>query len=171
MYSNEIIRTIVKLTGLVIFLYTVVQAASYLPYLAGQYRDENFNYLVLSLAGTILIPLLFSLLLWLFPARVTNTIVMNESRDSDKSELLLDLEKIGIRVMGIYLLYHGISDLVANFTSYRYALSMFEGTIGSPDMSKYYVSFIATAVELFMSLFLILGTKGISNAIRKIRYA
>ena len=96
---------------------------------------------------------------------------MNELDSRETSELLLGLERVGIRILGIYLLYHGISDLVTNLTSYRQAVAMRDIAFSKVEVSNIKVALIATGAELFMAIFLILGAKGVTNIVRKIRYA
>lgn len=171
MNSHELIRTAVKLTGMVLFIYATIQAASSIPFILDQYSNTEISYPIISFAGAIVIPLLFSLLLWLFPARVTDTIIKDDLKPTPNNEFLLGIEKVGIRILGLYLLYHGISDLVANYASYRQAIGMFDVNISFASKDRYITAFITTGVEILMSFLLILGASGITNIIRKIRYA
>ena len=171
MNSHEILRTAIKITGLALLIYAVVQAASYLPLILEQVKNAEMGMPVASYISSIAVPIIFGFLLWLFPASVSNTIIKNDLNVTSQDKLLLGIEKVGIRILGLYLLYHGISDLVANYASYHQAVDMFGKNIGFSGKKRYTIIFITTGVEIFLSLLLILGAAGITNIIRKVRYA
>lgn len=171
MNSHEMLRTAVKLTGLALLIYAGIQAVSYLPMVLEHLKDTGIDASALSFIGAIAGPIIFGLVLWLFPASVASTIIKNDLKVISQDELLLGIEKVGIRLLGLYLLYHGLSDLVANYISYNQAIEMFGDNVKHSGQYKIKISFIITGIEIFMSLLLILGAAGITNIIRKLRYA
>ena len=170
MNSNETLRLVVKLTGLVIFLSGVIQAASYLPITIVSLKDADMNSHIISELGAFATPLILGAFLWLFPAPVTNTIIKEDITKNINNGFLLDLEKIGIRILGLYLLYHGISDLVTNISAYSLDNKMLGENMKFLN-KKYTTLFVATAIEIIMSIFLIFGTSTITNCIKKFKYA
>jgi hypothetical protein len=109
--------------------------------------------------------------LWLFPAPVANTIIKKDLKATSQDKFLLGIEKIAIRILGLYLLYHGISDLVGIYTSYYQAIDMFGRDVKFSGKERYIIGFVLTGTKIFLSLLLIIGATGITNLLRKIRYA
>ncbi len=171
MNSHEILRTAIKLLGLVLVIYTVIEGLRYFPMMLDLIENSDGTIKTTSQIAAVAIPITIGLMLWFFPAPVASTIIRDDLEVASKDELLAGIENIGIRLLGMYLLYHGISDLVANYVSYSQALNMFGEQIKFSGKERFTASFIATGVEIFLSLILILGAASISSLLRKIRYA
>ena len=167
MNSNEILRLVVKLTGLGVFLSGIIQSASYLPFTLMKLNNANIDINLISELGTFAIPIILGLFLWFFPAPVASTIIKEDIKNKSNNEFIQGLEKIGIRILGLYLLYFGISDLVTNISSYSLDVRMLGENIKFSN-KNYTTLFIATGVEIIMSIFLILGSSTISNFINKL---
>ena len=178
MNSNEIIRMVVKLTGLAIFITGIIQASSSLPMVFEQitvYEEikntKNLGSPFISLIGGLATPIIIGIFLWLFPAPVANTIIKDDINDFSNSNFLQGIEKIGIRLLGLYLLYYGISDLVNNIISYKQEIALMSENFKIYGKGSYKVAFIVTAIEVVISIFLIFGSNTISNFINKFKYA
>ena len=178
MNSNEILRMVVKLTGLAIFITGIIQASSSLPMVFEQIKvyeeiknTTNLGSPFISLIGGLSTPIIIGLLLWFFPAPVANTIIMNDMNKLSNSNFLQGLEKIGIRLLGFYLLYYGISDLVNNILSYKQEIALMSENFNIYGKGSYKTAFVVTGIEIVISLFLIFGSNTISNFINKFKYA
>ena len=171
MNSNEILRMVVKLTGLAIFLSGLILATSYFPLIYEAMMSESLDTSMAIYISSILSPVIIGLLLWFFPAPVANTVIKNDLEVTSKNDFIHGIENIGIRILGIYLLYHGISDLVFNIMSYRQEIELVRENINILGKGNTKVALIVTGVEIILSIFLIFGANVISTFIRRIKFA
>jgi len=171
MNSHEIFRIAVKIVGLVLLIYAVIDGIIYFPVIIKLFNSVEGEVQALSYFASFFAQIVIGLLLWLFPAPVASTIIKNDLTVTSQDKLLPGIEKVGIRLLGIYLLYQGITGLISNYASYSQAIEMFGENIKFGGNEKYRFNFIGMWVEIFLSILLILGASGIANVIRKIRYA
>jgi len=171
MNSKDAVRLAIKLVGLAIFLFGVIQAASSFPILISAFEDDAFGRYSAPLIITFIMPTLLGLFLWLFPSIVASTVIQSEFNSNTTNELLIGLEGIAIRVLGFYFLYVCLSSFLSTYVGYNQAIeqngfdAMFNGR------KNYYLMFVTQGIEFIMSLFLILGAKTIVRFIRKLKYA
>lgn len=171
MNSHDVLRTAVKIGGLALLIYSAIQATSSLPLFLDQAKNTELGLPVASIIATFVVPIIFGLLLWLLPAPIANTIIKKDLAVNTQDKFLVGIEKIAIRILGLYLLYHGITDLVAHYASYHQAAEIFGKNINFSGKGRYTIGFIVTGVEIFLALLLILGAAGITNILRKARNA
>ena len=171
MSSNEILRMVIKLVGLAVFISGVIQASSSFPMIYSQMTHLGDNAPTASFFGAFASPIIIGLLLWFFPVPVANTIINEESNVAPRNDFLREIENIGIRILGLFLLYHGISDLVYNYLSYRQEAEMLRENINILGKGNTKAALVVTGVEIVISIFLILGANIISTMIRKIKFA
>lgn len=171
MKSHDVLRTAVKIGGLALLIYSVIQATSSLPLFLDQAKNTGFDFPIASIIATFVVPIIFGLFLWLFPAPIANTIIKKDLAVKSQDKFLVGIEKVAIRILGLYLLYHGITDLAAQYASYHQATEMFGSNVNFSGKERFTIGFIVTGVEIFLALLLILGAEGITNIIRKARNA
>lgn len=171
MDSHDVLRTAIKIGGLALLIYSVIQAASSLPVFLNQVNGTGLDFPVASIIATFVTPMMFGLLLWLFPAPIAKTIMKKDLPITSEEKFLLGVEKIAIRVLGLYLLYHGITDFVSHYASYHQATEMFGKNVNFSGKERFTIGFIVTAVETVLALLLMLNAAGITNLLRKARNA
>jgi hypothetical protein len=171
MNSRDVLRTAIKIGGLALFIYSVIQATSSLPLFLNQLNSTGFDFPVASIIATFVVPMIFGLVLWLFPAPITNTIIRKDLPTKSQEKFLVGVEKIAIRVLGLYLLYHGITDSASHYASYHQASEMFGNNVNFSGKERFTIGFIVTGVEIVLALLLMLGAAGITNLLRKARNA
>jgi len=171
MNSHEIFRTALKIVGLALLTYAVIDGIVYFPMIMELLKNTEGEALAIPYYGSIFVQIIIGLLLWLFPAPVASTIIRNDLTPASQDQLLIGIEKIGIRLLGIYLLYEGVTGLVSNYISYNRAIETFGEHVEFNGKEGFKFKFVAMWVEMFLSILLILGASGITNTIRKIRYA
>lgn len=171
MNSYEVLRTAVKIGGLALLIYSAIQATSSMPLFLSQVKNTGLDFPVAYIIAIYVIPIIFGLLLWLFPAPIANTIIKKDLAVNSQEKFLVGIEKIAIRILGIYLLYHGITDLAAQYASYHQTAEMFGKNINFSGKERFTIGFIVTGIKIFLSLLLILGATGITNILRKARNA
>jgi hypothetical protein len=171
MKSHDILRTAIKIGGLALFIYSVIQATSSLPLFLSQLKSTGFDFPVVSIVATFFVPMVFGLLLWLFPTPIANTIIRKDLPAKSQEKFLVGVEKIAIRVLGLYLLYHGITDFASQYAAYHQAVEMFGKNVNFSGKERFTIGFIVIGVEIVLALLLMLGAAGITNMLRKARNA
>lgn len=171
MTSHDVIRTAIKIGGLALLIYTAIQASSTVPLFLSQLKSSGFEFPVITIIAAFVVPLIFGFMLWLFPAPIANTIIKKDLPNKSEEKFLLGIERIAIRVLGLYLLYHGITDFVSHYASYHQAVEMFGKNVNFAGKEKFAIGFIVTGVEIVLALLLMLGATGIVNILRKARNA
>lgn len=171
MNSHEVLRTAVKIGGLALLIYSAIQATANFPLFLYEAKNTELGISVASILAIFVVPIIFGLLLWLFPARIANTIIKKDLATNTQDKFLVGIEKVAIRILGLYLFYHGITDLIAHYASYHQAAEIFGKNINFSGKERYTIGFIVTGVKIFLALLLILGAAGITNMLRKARNA
>lgn len=171
MNSHDVIRTAIKIGGLALLIYTVIQASSTVPLFLSQLNSSGFEFPVASIIAAFVVPLMFGLLLWLFPASIASTIIKKDLPTKSEEKFLVSVEKIAIRVLGLYLFYHGIMDLVSQYASYHQATEMFGKNLNFSGKERFTIGFIVIGIKIVLALLLMLGAAGISGLLRKARNA
>lgn len=171
MNSHDVLKTAIKAGGLALLIYSAIQATSSLPLFLEHAKKAEFDFPIVSITATFVIPIIFGLLLWLFPAPIANTIIKKDLPANSQERFLSGIEKIAVRVLGLYLLYHGITDFVSQYASYHHATEMFGKNVNFSGKERYTIGFIVTGVEILLALLLMLGATGITNVLRKARNA
>ena len=164
------VKLVLKLSGVGFIVFGVVSLSTFLPFLSESLKNSDSRVSVVAYVAQMFVPLLFGVFLWLFPARITDTIVKPDSPAENTDALLTGLERIGITLMGLYLLYRGISDLTYQIINYYNLKSLTPGAFISPRYDIV-ATFVATGIELVVALVFIFGAKGILRIIRRFRYA
>ena len=165
---HTIVRLALKIFGIVLIVNSVVSFISYLPLLfsiqsLGKFGDlfRDFIHLV--------IPLGFGVLLWRYSAPVANTVVqIDPSIGEINIDWAQELERIGISLLGFFLLYHAVTDLANHVLEFGTNLAM-SGIIASWGLRDFLVFVTITTIKIGLALFFMLRSKGIVNLLRRTR--
>lgn len=171
MNSHDVLRTAIKIGGLVLLVNTAVRVSSTAPLFFDQMKSSGVDFPVASIIATFFVPMLFGLVLWLFPTPVANTIIKNDLPPKSEEKFFVGIENVAIRVLGLYLLYHGTTDFVSQYASYHQATEMFGKNVNFSGKERFTIGFIVTGAEIVLALALMLGAAGITNMFRKARSA
>lgn len=166
---ETLVRLVLKLTGLVLMIYGALMLTSYIPGIWNSLDDFGSPMLSLSFAVPPGLLVLFGLFLWLFPKPVTNIIVLRGSGNSadEGARWTHSIELIGMRLLGLWVGYRAVSDLIYNIFFYMGRVELPPGMESSNEM----VAVIAaTLVELALGIVLIFGARPIRDAIHRTRY-
>lgn len=115
--------------------------------------------------------LIATLFLWLKADRVAEKMT-GEPGDADESLVLndIDLRSIAYSVIGIFLIVDSVARLAGIAGSYIYKNLIENSLLGSPiDVNAF--SFVEPSLRLVLGLALFLGSRGLSNAVHKLRTA
>ncbi|NQY26729.1 MAG: hypothetical protein HRT92_06070 [Piscirickettsiaceae bacterium] len=166
MTSNELLRITVKLVGLALLINGAIEASASVPMIIAMEHNElglPAQAFLLSAA----MPILFGLLLWLAPASIANMIIKNELPHQEINPLLEGMEVLAIRLMGLFIFYQGLIDLLQTFLSYRQYSSL------NLDYSaeNHQIIYLVILCQILLATGLIIGAHGIKSIFHKIRYA
>jgi len=180
MNRNEVTATAVRILALVIFLYGLKEL---LPALfmyidkASNITDTNslsFYAGMSAVVGLSVSIFIVAPLLWFFPYTTASVILPKEQLKTQEykwnNENFLSC---GLVILGVYFLYYVIVDVVYWVYIVNYPITNTYGvtteytskTLTANDRAL----IVSTVVELFLSVFLIFGSNGISRLILKIR--
>jgi len=152
------IDLIIILAGQVATLNAYLQAAD----------DFNALRFIALLAGGFVISVLILYLLWI----KSDWIVRKIAGEMPDSELIinttnLDLIKVAMRILGIFLLVKAIPELVG-LASYHFSLTEGERLIGQEWSSNEIKNWVTTGAQILFGVWLVLGTRRLVNAIDKV---
>ena len=165
---RSIVRLVLKLSGLVMVIWGLVTVISFVP-VVFPLSEVSMGRDALYVLFSPLVMVAFGLFLWLFPAPVTNTVFRKDSKDSAaEPRWAAELQVVGVSLLGLWLLYRAISDLVYHLMVYR---TRTQSTDFYTDGYTEFPAFmVATLVEFVVAAFLLFGARGIVHVLRKVRY-
>ncbi|MET1255010.1 hypothetical protein [Aliikangiella maris] len=134
--------------------------------LGDEYRTPS--YLILAVIMPNAISLLLAALLWLFPDKLIATIIPDATKNKSDPEYFENLNSALISAVGVYIIAFGLADLIYFFALKKEMISQFgEGIVLQPTD---HAAFVATLAEVVIGVLLIIGNKGVTQVIYKIRY-
>jgi hypothetical protein len=160
---NSIVRLTLKLFGVGLIVYGALTASVYLvPLITNQRLPHLGAYLpfVLPLA----VPFVFGVVLWLYPAAVANTVIDVKTKSPD-NEWAIHIERIGVSLLGLYLLFFAISDLTYQLT----VLLAKQDAVGRSVPGNVTALIVANTVEFVVAALLLFRARGIAALLRKLR--
>jgi len=166
MKSSHYLAIAVRLFSIVLFIFALRQSTS----LIEVFLNDSINGMPVStlfIAGTVLIPLIVSLLLWFFPLSVSKSILKQEMDQPIEPVNSTTILSVFVIAIGLYVFYYAFIDFVYwavlwNMESHsQYSMAPLSLT----EENK--ANMVATAVELVISVVLILKAKTLaSNMLR-----
>ncbi len=166
MHKTEFVAIGVRLFAIALAIYSIKNFPGMYMYFDSQ-NDQSAANLY---AGLFVFMLLLAALLWHFPLSVASKIIPETgNNETTVSWSEKDLLTVGLILIGVYLFYYVISDAIY----WLYVLNIAQSYTGmeielnSDQKARIY----STAVEFILSLSLIIGAKGISNAVWYLRHA
>ena len=165
---RTIVRLVLKLSGLVMVIWGLVTVISFVPVLF-PLSEVSMGRDALYVVFSPLVMVAFGLFLWLFPAPVTNTVFRKGTKDSAaEPRWAAELQVVGVSLLGLWLLYRAISDLVYHLMVYR---ARTQSTDFYTDGYTEFPAFmVATLVEFVVAVFFLFGARGIVRVLRQVRY-
>ena len=166
MKIEHLLAACVRLFAIALFIHvirTVVQMVVFA-------QDNGFEFAFIAYSGSAITVLIIAILLWKFPLtvsrRISNFPEVNKECANDINTF--NLVQTGSIVLGLYFLYQVISDI---FYWAYYAMAL------SRDPEKYLdftleseAAIFSTAVEFIAALYLILGSRKLTEIALRIRY-
>ncbi len=170
MSNRDFATVLIKLGGVALVIYAILNAVSSLPYFFTQPEGTASDILIATYLSKAIIPLILGLLLIKFGG----VLVGRYMPDTQVSlENLESLEKTVLSVMGVFLLYLAASDLVYYFSYFfkynrmiKDGMPMDSGAFADPE---WFAGIVTTVFQTLLSLWLILGSAGLVNIFNRFR--
>lgn len=108
------------------------------------------------------------ILLWVFSDAIASKIVSDDTINDDISLNYSKIQKVAFSVVGIIILINAVPSITRNIWDII-RLSNTSPDIDKADMLKPTVDIVENAIKAIMGIWLLLGSKGIVNLIRKAR--
>lgn len=166
---KDLTALLAKLTGAVLLFWYISSLPSLIP---GVLQAPSFWWAIFVNIVPSIVPLLLAIVLFVFPATVTNKLVKGNKLDTNVA-FLAGLEILALRLIGVFYVFNSIVDLVTHFAKVLITPSIYEKmgmiappTAWTPDTAAWT---LATFVELGLALWLVFGAHGIANAIQRLR--
>lgn len=166
--TEQLVRLAVKLAGLAILIYTALNI-HYLIFGIYTFLGDKEMWRFFAITGYVLMYVAIGFFLWKFPKPVSNRVVRKPSAGGDdQADWSRRAEMIGVTLLGLFLLFNGVADLVYNYILMRNEKEQL-GTVYQPG--SYTPEMVTTAVEIVFALLLVLTPRGIVNGLRMLRSA
>jgi len=154
----------IKVAGIVLFVMVLSKIPDYAQFF---YTAEKNKYTVsvVYLVLPLVIVAVACIMLFLFPYKLSNKLIVapdiTEPRDLSSA-----YQTIGIRLLGLLLLFWSVSDMVFTLFSYLMLRDPSKTLVSVSTVSYPYV--IATAVEILFALFLLKFSNKINSYLNEI---
>lgn len=154
----------IKVAGIVLFVIVLSKVPDYaqLFYTA---EKNQYTVSVIYLALPLVIVAAACIGLFLFPYRLSNKLIVTPDT-TDPSHISNAYQTIGIRLLGLLLLFWSVSDMVFTLFSYLMLRDPSKTLVSVSTVSYPYV--ISTTVEILFALFLLKYSSKISFYINEI---
>jgi hypothetical protein len=160
MDTRTFAATLLKVAGLVIVIHALSQFPNYLPAPWDPQATYSVTLAIMSASVNVLPPILLGSILWFFPGKVANRIIVPEA--GVEAIPLAGVERVAVTTLGLFLVAWGVSDLVYQVALYFQIRDQNYGMYALPRMLSAFVQFSAGAV-------FVLGAKGIVRWLQSMR--
>ena len=154
----------IKVAGIVLFVIVLSKVPDYAQFF---YTAENNKYTVsiIYLVLPLVIVVAACIGLFLFPYKLSNKLIVTPDT-TDQSDINNAYQMIGIRLLGLLLLFWSVSDMVFTLFNYLMLRDPSKTLVSVSTVSYPYV--IATTVEILFAIFLLRYSSKISAYINEI---
>ena len=166
---KDLTALLAKLTGAVFLFWYISWLPTLIP---GALQAPSFWWAIFVNVLPSIVPLSLAVLLFAFPATVTNKLVGGNKLNTDAA-FLVALEILALRLIGVFYVFNSVLDLITHFAKVLITPSLYEKigvsappTAWTPDTAALT---LATFVELGLALWLVFGAYGIANALQRLR--
>jgi len=166
MDTKDISAVLLKTIGLVMLAYAVFEIPLYFPPNSGSTDQYSIFGAFAQAVATLTLPIALGLLLWFFPARVTNKIVSGVKLSGARFGSV-ELERVALTVVGAWLVAYGIADLIYSISTLIFVQR--EYAQQSPPLTRYWPGIVTSVAKVFIGVGLAVGAKGISRLIARVR--
>jgi hypothetical protein len=144
------------------------------PFFNPEYiAKAGFGMLVASGLFSVGIPLLLGLALIYFPSTATTKVLRIASPAADESRDTPLLERVAIAALGLWLAVQAVLEGVHTFSRWhlyrRFVEDQYPGATGPAIGPQEFAGLITALLQLAIGLWLLLGSRGLANALARLR--
>lgn len=165
MSKIQVIAIIIRLFAIALFLMIISGVPQLYTVRFFGSTDSVGMFFYVQLA-VMIVGILISILIWKFPQTIAKKIIPKTDELSDTKWSEVNFASAGIIIVGIYFLYRALSDLSYWFIFMLYAIGN-NPAVKLEPLNK--ISIYVTIIEFAISIYLVFGSRGITNLIVKFR--
>ncbi len=167
--TKQLSNLLLKIAGILLLILSIDNIHYYIwVYL--QFKVKTFPLFISTVILPNILQLLFSLTLFFIPDKVTNKIIKNTYPTGNNQNNLHQVEQLSLTILGYYLLTKSLAQLVFQIANFVQATTNIPyESIQSGYSLIFTPDFIALIAEFILGFWLVLGSKGIINAMKKMR--
>jgi hypothetical protein len=163
---KDLSAVLLKTVGLVMLAYAVFEIPLYFPPHVNLTDQYSILDALVEATGTLILPIVLGLVLWFFPATVTNKIVSGEKLSGERFGAP-QLERVALTVVGSWLVAYGIADLIYSVATMIVLQRQYAGLTIPP--SRYIPGIITSVAKVGLGVGLAFGAKGIARLVDRVR--
>ena len=165
MDTRGIATILLKITGLVLIVISIIQLPGYFPLTRSAY-NFSMGEVLASAAAALAPPALIGLVLWFFPGTVANKIVSDVPSQPTGIDIR-PIELVALTILGLYLVTSAIIGAVRDVT-FLVVVSRDNGNLGAVPASIT-AHIVATICEFLIGVGLCIGARGVARLIERLR--
>ncbi|HEU5178090.1 MAG TPA: hypothetical protein VFU24_11620 [Burkholderiales bacterium] len=175
MEHRALASLILRIAGLLLVVTTVANAAkSFAPlFYAGNPDKVGIGLLLLAGFVTVVIPILLGIVLIYFPRAMTTRVLRVEGLESGDASNTAALQRVAFAVTGMWLAAYAVIDSVYTYARVRLYYRFLEempSYARPPSISADdFAALVSSALQLVIGLWLLIGNRGIVNALSRLR--
>src|ERR1700687_2631137 len=162
MDTKDIAATLLKIAGLVLIAFALMQLPSYFPAPLDPNSSWSLPQAFAAAAITVGPIALLGVVLWFFPGSITNKIISG-SRTSE-SLGIVEVETVALTVIGVYLAIHGVVDTVYHVTTLIQFHRLYPGVNLTPAITL--GGLVAALTQIVLGAVLALRAKGVVRMLK-----
>jgi hypothetical protein len=175
MEHRALAALIIRITGLIVIVSAITYTGrSFGPFFVADTAQELSADLVLaSIVISLGVPVVLGLLLVYFPSTVTTRVLRIEGLNAENEEDTKAIERVAFAAIGLWLTLYAVIDTVYIYAKvrlfYRFLEDMPAYTKPPPMLADDLGGLVASAVQLLIGLWLLIGNRGIVNVLARLR--
>ena len=179
MEHRTLAALIIRLTGLVVLVMTITSAArSFVDffYPSPMLKDLGIGYMATSIVISGLLPLAIALFLIYFPGMTVNGVLRIQGLETGSDTNVAPLQRVAFSALGMLFMINSILQAVHAMAKYDWYFYWMHETQSHnspaahlPISPEQFSSYISAGLEFLLGLGLLIGSKGIANALSRLR--
>jgi len=174
MEHRALAALIIRIAGLLVIVSSVSKGAESIGpiFRSDLFEKVGISLLLLSIAVSVVIPVILGVVLINFPRSVATKVLRIEGLDPASEKEVRPLQQVAFAAIGLWLTIYAILDAVYVYARARIYNRFFESMpahVALPLGSDDFGSLISSGLQLLIGLFLLIGHRGIVNALARFR--
>jgi hypothetical protein len=174
MDHKSLAALILRISGLLIIVYAVTNAAkNFAPFFNPRTIQEvGVGPIVIGVLVSVVVPVLIGLVLVYFPKSIANPLTKVEGVDAG-AEHVRPLQRVAFSAIGLWLSLYAVIDATYFYAKARLYMRFVENipsyATPSPFLPDDFGGLVSCAVQFVIGLWLLIGNRGLVNALTRLR--